>query len=344
LAHYVMVSSMHRASREASRPQVLLASMMASSHYGYVDASGSKFAHVGRDQNNITTVNNNITIVNNNMNITVFGSAPISHVLYCVRDAPQWPTCRPDTLDRGRLPAVTSHPPNVGSPGDVAGLIVQITQALIDCRASSNDYRDLKLELESLHQMLVLTGLAIQAYEGTPLGRTLTETINFEVEQCGKAVQELLSEINLYRRSLIPTRLRVLWSQVWYCGREKGELAQWRRKLSVRRISIAMFLMALNSYALLIIHSFMSAETSHLMSSLPWMELGNELRAGRVSLRKFHCLLEQYPVFLHHIQLSTVKVVDHLGQSIPIPSMFCSAWKVGSICSMYLSSHAYGEK
>jgi hypothetical protein len=226
------------------RPQALLSSMMAFSHNGYVDARGSNFSQIGRDQNNITVVNNNI-------NIMVFGSAPVSHV----PDGPQWPTCRPDTLDRGRLPAVTSHPPNVGSASDIAGLIVQIIQALIDCRASSNDYRDLKLELESLHQMLVLTGLAIQAYESTPLGRTLAETINFEVEQCGKAVQELLSEINLYRRSLIPTRLRVLWSQVWYCGREKGELAQWRRKLSARRISIAMFLMALNSYALLIIHS-----------------------------------------------------------------------------------------
>jgi hypothetical protein len=31
---------------------------------------------------------------------------------------------------------------------------------------------------------------------------------------------------------------------------------------------------------------------------------------------------------LYHIQIAKVRVVDHLGQPILIPSLFCSTWKV----------------
>ena len=61
------------------------------------------------------------------------------------------------------------------------------------------------------------------------------------------------------------------------------------------------------------------------------MELGNELQAGHVSLAKFHALLTRRMPFLGHIKLNTVTVVNHLGDIIPVPNIFCSAWEVGFI-------------
>jgi hypothetical protein len=63
------------------------------------------------------------------------------------------------------------------------------------------------------------------------------------------------------------------------------------------------------------------------------MELGNELRAGFVSLQKFHNVFCQHLPSLDHIKLNAVDVVSHLGDIIPIPTLFCSMWKVLFITS-----------
>ncbi|KIM85575.1 hypothetical protein PILCRDRAFT_338021 [Piloderma croceum F 1598] len=63
------------------------------------------------------------------------------------------------------------------------------------------------------------------------------------------------------------------------------------------------------------------------LHSVSWMELGNELQAGRVSLARFHTLLTRRLPFLSHIKLNTVTVVSHLGDVIPVPSIFCSTWE-----------------
>ena len=47
------------------------------------------------------------------------------------------------------------------------GLIVEIVQLLMGSDAS---FHDLKEDLNTLQQMLTLTGMAIEAYEHTPLG------------------------------------------------------------------------------------------------------------------------------------------------------------------------------
>jgi hypothetical protein len=52
---------------------------------------------------------------------------------------------------------------------------------------------------------------------------------------------------------------------------------------------------------------------------------------GRVSLRDFRACLGQGPLSLRRIQVNKVLVVDHLGWNIPVPTMFCSTWKVGII-------------
>jgi hypothetical protein len=69
------------------------------------------------------------------------------------------------------------------------------------------------------------------------------------------------------------------------------------------------------------------------ISSVVWMELGNELRAGFVSLRRFHDLFSQRLISLDHIKINSVDVVSHLGVIIPVPTIFCSTWKVTFISS-----------
>ena len=58
------------------------------------------------------------------------------------------------------------------------------------------------------------------------------------------------------------------------------------------------------------------------------MELGNELLAGFVSPRRFHDLFIQRRPSFRHIKLNAVDVVTHLGDTIPVPTMFCFTWKV----------------
>jgi hypothetical protein len=64
------------------------------------------------------------------------------------------------------------------------------------------------------------------------------------------------------------------------------------------------------------------------------MELGNKLGAGYVPINEFQNVLRPHLPSLRHIQINTVQVVDHLGQTLPVPIMFCSAWKVVSILSL----------
>jgi hypothetical protein len=64
------------------------------------------------------------------------------------------------------------------------------------------------------------------------------------------------------------------------------------------------------------------------------MDLGSELRTGYVSLKRFHTVLEQRLPDLGHIQVPAVHVVDHLGQHVPVPFMFCSRWEVNFFRSL----------
>ena len=70
----------------------------------------------------------------------------------------------------------------------------------------------------------------------------------------------------------------------------------------------------------------------HIINTrVSWDDLGNSLSAGRVSLKDFHTLLQLGPESLRHIQIDNILVVDHLGRNIPVPTMFCSTWKVDFI-------------
>ena len=42
---------------------------------------------------------------------------------------------------------------------------------------------------------------------------------------------------------------------------------------------------------------------------------------------------------LRHIQINKVLVVDHLGRNLPVPTLFCSTWKVDFFSFTYWSGH-----
>ena len=58
------------------------------------------------------------------------------------------------------------------------------------------------------------------------------------------------------------------------------------------------------------------------------MDLGDELRAGLATLQRFHDLFSQRLPSLYHIKLHTVEIISHLGENIPVPTIFCSTWNV----------------
>lgn len=52
------------------------------------------------------------------------------------------------------------------------------------------------------------------------------------------------------------------------------------------------------------------------------------MHGDQKSLESFHTFLSKRLPFLGHIKLNSVQVVDHLGKIIPVPTQFCSTWKV----------------
>jgi len=71
--------------------------------------------------------------------------------------------------------------------------------------------------------------------------------------------------------------------------------------------------------------------------SVEWMKFGGQLSLSRESLKRFFASLRRCRPFLHHIPLISVQVVDHLGQNIPVPILFCSTWKVRGLYFFHTS-------
>jgi len=148
------------------------------------------------------------------------------------------------------LPSVSSTPiftssRNRSACDAVCNLIVEITRLLVDLTKFSIDYRYLQtLLLKPLRQTLFLTGLAVQAYEDTPLARNLNLSIGPDVQKCHLTLQYMHGSINKYRQVLYSTPIRDLWPKVLWSGSEVQKLA-WR--LSTHQRFLGQFLVALNS-------------------------------------------------------------------------------------------------
>ena len=209
-------------------------SCMMSFHSGHTDARQSTFNNVGRDQ-----YNNPIIIIAN--------PSPDRTLHDLLRDLGHVSQSATSILSpRGVL--TRPYQSGAGSAGDVAAaLIIKIVQLLIDHRGSPNVNRALKLELEMLHQILTLTGLAIQTYAYTPLGQSLANNIIPKVEACCAVLEELFHKINTCRQGLYPTSIGNLWHQVWRSGNEVDGVSSLRARLSTHQRSLGEFLVALNS-------------------------------------------------------------------------------------------------
>jgi len=224
---------------------------MAFSHSRYIDASRSNFYDIGRDYNT-----NNIVHFDNrtvHLNLTLSGSEAIGHVLRDLNVSDRLPSSISglDTLSQKKAVVPVCYSSTAASGVDAAaGLIVKIVQLLLNRGAFPETYRDLKHDLESLHQMLLLTGLAIQVYQYTSLGESLAKTISPEVEHCRVMLQEVLDDTQSCRLGLNPTSISGLWRQVWWRGWDATELASVRTKLSACQDTLGRFLIALNSYVL----------------------------------------------------------------------------------------------
>jgi hypothetical protein len=310
---------------------------MTSSHYSYIDARGSEFHSVAHNQNNFHITNIFLESAQARHSVEKRpcdddannGSMNGDDVLLRVHERPNsshsTPACSPDNLQW-----------STGSAGAVAdSLILKIVRLLMNRGETSSDYQILELELEPLRQTITLANHAVQACKHTPLDQNLENSIIPEVAQICLDLQELLDRINGYRRGLWLTSIRDLWRKVWYRSREVDDrLASLRTKLAARQKLLGRFLMALNLW---VYPSFTNthAHVGPRTGSVLWMELGNGVRTGHVSLKYFHTRFKQGPLSLHHIQDEKIMVVDHLGQNIPVPILFCSTWTV--LSSIFVS-------
>jgi hypothetical protein len=178
---------------------------------------------------------------NHVVNIGMSTSAHVFHLLRTLGVGPSATSARGNDLWTARSESILAFEA-------VNRLIVDVLESLVAVDYSDHD-RDLKHQLESLHQTLVLAELGINAFECTPLGWNLANIINPEVERCYDVLQVWIDSINRCRYGLRSTPISSLWRQVWWSGvnLEGEELASWKSKLSTFQKSLGAYLIALNS-------------------------------------------------------------------------------------------------
>jgi hypothetical protein len=197
---------------------------MTSSHIG---GRQSIFYHVGRDHYNVYHVTAAGSTTEQTHPFVLCDDAVSCSSSVVVAIAPHCKTC---------------------AAGDIAAkLVVEVMQLLINRGENEDDYRILELELESLRQTMTLTHIAMQAYEHTPLSRSLASSIIPEVEQICTVLQKLFDRISNDHQRPDSTSIRDVWSQVWRSGCEDDGLASLRTELQGRQKTLGEFLVALNS-------------------------------------------------------------------------------------------------
>ena len=216
---------------------------MAFTHPNSVDARQSTFVDIGRDQIYQTV----------QINISLFGprQPPLHTLRHSSNALVTGPASPPKILGRGNTANLIPvyHSSTVISTIDsAAGLVIQIVQLLIGhARESPDIHCDLRLELTSLCQSLLLTRTAIQEYESRPLAQSLANTICPEVVRCRTVLHELLNKVIGTQQGLNSTRICSLWRPVWWSIWDGDELVSLKIKLSDSRKSLDAVLMALNS-------------------------------------------------------------------------------------------------
>jgi hypothetical protein len=210
------------------------------SRAGFVDARQSTFNQVGRDQ----TIYNRIQY---HISISPVGSQqrPYRFAVDVGANSLSRPRSGPDILSQGNHLVTHRATPDVDT---TTGLIEQIIPLLIDHSYVSRNCWDLAIELESLHQTLTLTKLAIHKYEDTPLSQNLANIIAPEVKQCSAALQKLWDSLDGTWLNFSITSIGALWRRIWCGDQDEVGLASSRKMLSVSRQSLQVLLVTLHSY------------------------------------------------------------------------------------------------
>ena len=290
------------------------------------------FNEIGRDQNQVE-------VRIEQMNIYLCDPSPDISLLPPHHDLPPHNGSDIDVLNSFTTPPEMPLSSNTFAPASHSlesiststSLIVKIVQLLI--RPQQPDkHMDLRLELQALCESLMLIGATIQKYQDRPLGLSLINAVTPEVERCREVLGELSEIVHRTLQALEPTTIRDFWRPVWW-GLWNGDdraLLKLKFKLCERRRLLCNFALAVDSYVIFGFPCITITEISQPVSlqSATWTDLGNDLLAGHVSLDTFFSTLRERLPALCHIKLESISVVDHLGQTIPLPTVFCSTWKV----------------
>lgn len=218
---------------------------MVLDHPNNVDSRGSTFNDIRHDQNilNNAIINHQTSI---NLNVSLFGTQNSSDLPPRGSGISQPTPMSKDSL-YGATAANYSFNDAVFVIDAAISLVAQIANVLINHQDHSSDHQGLELELKVLHQILDLTRLAIQEYDGRPLGQNLVNTVTPEVQRCRMLLRELLEKLTGTWKSLLLTKISGVWHKVWHGRWDSDELALLRKGLSSSRHSLGMFLWALNS-------------------------------------------------------------------------------------------------
>ena len=211
---------------------------MAFSNSKSTEVSRSTFNDIGRDQIIIQ------------FNISLFGprQPPPGRVHHEESKALAWPGPSPVTLSPSAPVSPSTFPESISVLDITADLIVQIVDLLIMPRQPTDNHSDLRLEMKTLHQSIILTRRAIQEYENRPLGQSLIHAVTLEVDRCRVILQDVFDTVNGTWHGLNPTSIRNFWRPVWWGRWDGDEMALLRDQLSDSRKTLHGFLMALNSY------------------------------------------------------------------------------------------------
>ena len=126
-----------------------------------------------------------------------------------------------------------------------AGLVAQVIKVLYDHRNLSEECDDLAIELQSLQQVLILTELAMDRYETTPLGGPLAHCIRPEVAQCHLSLKKFAQTLVDWQNAVKFTTISALWRRImWAASDEANALAA---KLSNHRLKLTTLLISLHS-------------------------------------------------------------------------------------------------
>lgn len=212
---------------------------MASAPPTNIDARGNIITNIGRDQNYNTSNTFNIAIHTGSIS-----RASLQQIIQTVASASN--VAAPSS--RLRVQIQSTHQQAMVAADDASGLIVAIVHLLVNRAETSDAYRDLKRFLGLFNHTILMTRLALQTFEYTPLGPNLANAIKPEILGSLENLRYLFDKLDDYRERLNLSSVRDLWSRVLWSGSEFQELYSIRDKLYQHQVALREFLAAVNSY------------------------------------------------------------------------------------------------